>query len=180
MSATLDDVRRRLIDAMALPDAEHAHWLEIAEQKLYAERARLNPFKRMYDVSTVGARMRTARQVCGMGLAQAAIRMGVNPSHLSLWERGKRNLPANKLHVIALVLGVKLKWLLMETDEGGPPVPREQLRKRITQHWKDRQTALTNRAKARAEAAKLNRIYARVKANRAAESAPKRPTEGAT
>lgn len=162
---TPDEARQRLLDAMALPDEEHERWLEHAEQKLYAERARESPFRRQYDVSTLGARMRTARHVCGMGLAQAAIRMKVNPQYLSKWERGLRNLPASKLQTIAAVLGVKVRWLLGETEDGGPGLPREQLRKRITKNWKRRQDILRQRCKVRAQLEQLRKVQARAKAN---------------
>lgn len=164
---TPDEARQRLIDAMALPEGDHEGWLEIAERKLYAERARDNPFRRQWDVSTLGARMRTARHVCGMGLAQAAIRMRCNPQSLSQWERGLRNVPAQKLQTIAPVLGVKLRWLLGETEDGGPGLPREQLRKRVTHNWRRRQDLLRKRCQARKEAARLNKVYARVKAKAA-------------
>lgn len=158
---TLEEVMERLIDAMALSPAQRPDWLEIAEHRLTAHRARLvsQRFRRMYDVSTVGARMRTAREVCGMSQTQASIRIGVSANTYREWELGRRNMPADRLRTVSLVLGVRERWLLEGGDEGGPAVPREQLRKRITQHWKDRQTYLAAKKKARAEVARLNGQY---------------------
>jgi transcriptional regulator with XRE-family HTH domain len=164
---TLEEARQRLIDAMALDAKHHAGWLEIAEQKLVAARARENPFKRMWDVSTVGGRMLMAREVCGMSREQAAIRIGTSASMYGRWERGKANIPAMRFRTVCLVLGVRERWLLGETEEGGPPVPKEQLRRRVTRRWKERQDYLAARAKARKELAALNGQYRANKRRRA-------------
>lgn len=156
---TLDEVKERLIDAMALAQDERAGWLEIAERRLMTQIAQKRPFKRMYDVSTVGQRMRTAREVCGMTQRQAAIRIGVRYNGYCAWELGHANMPAERLRTVALVLGVRAAWLLEGGEEGGPPVPREQLRKRITKAWKDRQDYLDGLKRARRETARLNGEY---------------------
>ncbi len=156
---TLEEVRQRLIDAMALDPKDHEGWLAIAEERLYAHRARQHPFKRAYDVSTVGARIRTAREVCGMSIAQMALRLGVHMRDLSAWERGRRNLPADLFPRLCLVLGVKQAWVLGKSDEGGPPVPTGQLRKRVTERWKQRKDFLEARDKAREEMRRLNAQY---------------------
>ncbi len=156
---TLDEVQKRLIDAMALDPKDHADWLEIAEERLYAHRARENPFKRAYDVSTVGARIRTAREVCGMSIGQLALRLGIDKRDVSAWERGRRNLPAAIFPRLCLVLGVRQAWVLGTSEEGGPPVPAGQLRKRITKRWKERKDFIEARAKARKELALIDAKY---------------------
>jgi transcriptional regulator with XRE-family HTH domain len=161
---TLEEVRQRLIDAMALPERDHEGWLEIAEHKLYAERARAQPFKRMYDVSTVGMRLRTAREAVGLSVVQCAIRARMCRRALSAIELGRKNLPVAKLGTLCRVLGVREKWILEGGDEGAPAVPTEQLRKRVTQRWRERQDLLAARRKARAEAERLNRFAAKLRA----------------
>ncbi len=184
---TLEEVRQRLIDAMALDPSDHEGWVQIAEERLYAHRARMHPFKRAYDVSTVGARIRTAREVCGMSIPQMALRLGVDPRDVSGWERGRRNLPADMLPRLCLVLGVKQAWVLGTSEEGGPPVPTGQLRKRITERWKQRKDFLAARDRAREEMRRLNAYRVEVRTGDVSaqnppapgpEIAPARPKSG--
>lgn len=157
---TLEEVMQRLIDAMALEPEERHRWLEHAEHRLYSARAKAQPWVRMYDVSTVGMRLRTAREVCGMSIRQCAIRARIHEVTLGNVERGRQNLSVERLPTLCRVLGVSPKWVLEGGDEGGPPVPHAQLRKRVTQRWRERQDLLRAREKARKEAERLN-AYAR-------------------
>lgn len=163
MSETLEEVKQRLIDAMALPKEEHADWLKHAEHKLYAHRATERPWERMYDVSTVGARIRTARTHLGMSQEQLAIRMRVHQGDVSGWERGVRNMPAELLVRFCAVCKIRKEWVLGLSEDGGPPLPEGQLRKKITRRWKERRDYQEQKAKAKAERARLNAAYQRRK-----------------
>lgn len=156
---TLEEIRTRLIDAMALLPEEHADWLQHAEAQLYAHRACLHRFKRMYDVSSVGGRIRTARVALGMSQEQLAIRMGpdIYQGDVSGWERGKRALPADKLRTLCAICGVSKEWVLGMSDDGGPGVPGEQLRKKVTRRWKQKRDYWDAYTKAKKEREKLNR-----------------------
>lgn len=159
MPPTLDDVRRLLCDAMAMAE-DTPDWLEQAAARLYAERVREKPFQRQYDVSTVGARLRTAREALGLSQPQAAIRLGrITQPNLSHMENGKRNLPVDCVGTVCAVYGITKEWLLGQSEAGGPPIPREQLRRHVTKRWRQRQDFLTQRAKARAEVKRLNARY---------------------
>ncbi len=156
--ASEEEIRAALIAAMALPPEEHADWLRHAEHQLYAHRACLNRFKKMYDVSTVGARIRSARASLGMSQEQLAIRMGpdVHQGDVSGWERGKRALPAERLRTLCAVCGVSKEWILGLSDEGGPKVPGEQLRKQVTRGWKSKRDYWAAYAKAKKERQQVN------------------------
>ncbi len=156
---TLEEVRQRLIDAMALSPAERDGWLDLAEARLYALRVRDNPFTRMFDVSTFTGRMRTARECLGLSQKQAAIRARVSPPTYSKYESGKRDIPAPRFATICRVLAVREAWMLGLSEEGGPRVPERQLRKRVTKYWRERQDVLARRVRARKEAARLNARY---------------------
>ena len=160
----LDAVKQRLIDAMALPPEEHHDWLRHAEHRLYAHRAIEQPWTKQHDVSTVGGRIRTARTALGLSQEQLAIRMRIYQGEVSGWERGARGLPVDKLRTLCAVLAVKKEWILGLSDEGGPPIPHAQLRKKITRNWKEKRDYLDAKMRAKREAEKLNAAYQRRKA----------------
>lgn len=117
---TVDEIRARLEEAMRsgpLPD-----WLDEACARLAAEERRKER-QRVYDVSTVGARIRTAREVRGYTQKQLAARIKMFPLELAGAERGTKDLRAKFVPRLCTALGVAAAWLLMESDEGGPPVP---------------------------------------------------------
>jgi transcriptional regulator with XRE-family HTH domain len=119
-----DDIRQRLCAAMG--GYEGDDWLERASAILEAEWRRKMQ-RRVYDISTVGARIRAARESLGMSQPQLAMRVSVHPMRVSGWERGTENVPAQKFAglVTALRPACTRAWLLMDTDEGGPDVPVE-------------------------------------------------------
>ena len=68
----------------------------------------------------LSARMREIRARQGLKQSEIARRMGLDPSIPSLWEQGKRPVPANRIGSLAEALGVSVNELL----EGLPGAPR--------------------------------------------------------
>lgn len=142
MAPDLDEVRRRLIRAMDLNEDVHEHWLETAECQLEAYRHFCQK-KRVYDISTTGARIRTAREVLGLTQEQVAQTLGISTGEVTRFENGKKPIRAERLMRLSRSLGVKDAWLLMESDEGGPALPTKVLRRQHLRNWQ----ALSNKEK---------------------------------
>jgi transcriptional regulator with XRE-family HTH domain len=66
----------------------------------------------------LSARMRELRARQGLKQSEVARRMGLDPSIPSLWEQGKRPVPANRVQALADALGVHVDELL-----GGATMP---------------------------------------------------------
>ncbi len=157
MSLTLEDVRARIIDALAFEPqiaADEDWWVSEAARVILAYRA-WQGGRRVYDVSTVGKRIRTAREVVGLSQAQFAQRLGVRQEQLSRWERGARDIPADVFSRVCLSLGVQEAWALGDSEEGGPPVPKGVLRKQRLPNWRKADQTARLKATARAERERL-------------------------
>lgn len=120
------DAEARIREALGSDQGED--WVQTACEFITAY---LNDKKRRkeWDCSTVGKRIRTARELAGMSQEQFAFRIEAKQLHVSAWERGKADLPVRKLPGIAMSLGVTVAWLLMESEEGGPKLRNGILRK---------------------------------------------------
>lgn len=59
-----------------------------------------------------GTRVTQARQSAGFTVKQLATRMSVKPSTIENWEAGRSEPRANKLVMLAGVLGIPVLWLL--------------------------------------------------------------------
>lgn len=75
---------------------------------------------RAYDLSTIGGRLRCARECAGMLQRDLARRVGMTQYAISNMELERRAMPATKLAGICQSLGVSERWMLMLSDEGGP------------------------------------------------------------
>ncbi len=113
--------------ASALPD-----WLDEACARLMNFRAMLER-RRLFDVSTVGARIRTAREVKGYTQRQLGARLGLRrASVIQGWEKGERDVPARLFQKLAVALGVSPGWLLEGGDvPGGPAYGQRQAPKKL-------------------------------------------------
>jgi len=155
---TDDEVKRRLCLAMRYDEDD---WLDRAEHLLDGE-WRQRQRRRIVDVTTVGGRIRAAREAMGLSQEQLSIRLGVPPIRISDWERGKRDLPVEMLvRLSAIVRPVTTRaWLVMESDEGAPQVPLDVLGKRHTRRgyeWLQKKRAW-QKAKAEAERRNAERL----------------------
>ncbi len=150
-SDLLDLVRQRLCLAMRY---EGDDWLDRAEHLLDGE-WRMRQRRTIYDVTTVGGRIRAAREAMGLSQEQLGIRLGVPQTLVSSWERGKVDLPVSMLVRLSSALQrvTTRAWLTMQTDEGGPNVPKDVLGKRHSRDgyaWMNKKRAW-GRAKTEAE-----------------------------
>lgn len=154
---TLEDVRARIIDALGfVPQiaADEDWWVTEAARVIFAYRA-WQSGRRVYDVSTVGMRIRTAREVVGLSQGQLAQRLDVRQEYLSRWERGERDIPATVFSRLCLSLGVTEAWTLGDTEEGGPPLPTGVLRKQTFVNWRRADQKTKKKAERRAERERL-------------------------
>jgi len=68
---------------------------------------------------TLGGRISTAREACGLSADDAARRLGVLSASWNAWERDRDVPRANRLAMMAGILGVSPSWLL--TGRGSGP-----------------------------------------------------------
>ena len=64
------------------------------------------------DNDTLGGRLSRARDASGLSAAQLARRIGVRTNTIQAWESDRSQPRANRLSMLAGVLGVSLSWLL--------------------------------------------------------------------
>lgn len=70
------------------------------------------------DAATFGDRLAAARENAGMTQAQLARRLGVKPSTLRGWEQDISEPRANRLSMMAGLMGVSIMWLLNGEGDG--------------------------------------------------------------
>jgi HTH-type transcriptional regulator, cell division transcriptional repressor len=72
--------------------------------------------------ATLGDRLAAAREAAGLGQADLATRLGVRAKTLRDWENDQSEPRANRLQMLAALLGVSLRWLLTgQGDDVAPP-----------------------------------------------------------
>lgn len=74
------------------------------------------------ELDRLARRLRMARASLGIRQTEAARRVGVSQSLISLYEHGKRDPPFSALKGLALLYHVSADWLMGLTDETPPPV----------------------------------------------------------
>lgn len=70
------------------------------------------------DTSTFGDRLAGAREAAGMTQAQLAKRLGVKLTTMQSWEDDHSEPRANRLTMMAGIIGVSFSWLLNGEGEG--------------------------------------------------------------
>ena len=76
------------------------------------------------EVSTFGDRLAGAREAAGMDQAGLAAKLGVRRNLIEAWENDIKEPRANRLQMMAGILGVSMSWLL--TGEGDGPEMTEE------------------------------------------------------
>lgn len=77
------------------------------------------------ETATFGDRLAGAREAAGMTQASLAAKLGVKKQVIDGWENDLKEPRANRLQMMAGVLGVSITWLL--TGEGeGPAAPEDE------------------------------------------------------
>jgi transcriptional regulator with XRE-family HTH domain len=71
--------------------------------------------------ATFGDRLALAREAAGLSQVQLAHKLGVRVQTLRNWEDDRSEPRANRLQMLAGMLGVSLVWLM--SGSGHPPVP---------------------------------------------------------
>ncbi|MCY1128418.1 helix-turn-helix domain-containing protein [Frigidibacter sp. RF13] len=70
------------------------------------------------EIATLGDRLAAAREAQGMGEADVAQRLGVRAKTVRQWEADASEPRANRLQMLAGLLGVSLRWLMTGEGEG--------------------------------------------------------------
>ena len=70
------------------------------------------------ETTTFGDRMTGAREATGLGQAELAKRLGVKVKTIRAWENDQSEPRANKLQMLAGLLGVSIMWLLTGEGDG--------------------------------------------------------------
>jgi transcriptional regulator with XRE-family HTH domain len=70
------------------------------------------------DVATFGDRLTAAREATGMDQAMLADRIGVELQTLQNWEDDLAEPRANRLQMMAGILGVSITWMISGEGEG--------------------------------------------------------------
>lgn len=70
------------------------------------------------DAATLGDRLAAARQRAGLTQTELALRLGVGKKVISAWENDRSEPRANRLSLLAGLLGVSVSWLLTGAGEG--------------------------------------------------------------
>ena len=70
------------------------------------------------ETTTFGDRVTGAREAAGLGQAELAKRLGVKVKTVRGWENDQSEPRANKLSMLAGLLGVSMMWLLSGQGEG--------------------------------------------------------------
>lgn len=79
------------------------------------------------DHDTMGGRLLRARDCAGLSIRELAARLGVKASTVQAWENDRSQPRANRLQMIAGMLGVSLSWLLHGVGAGPNEDDRSQL-----------------------------------------------------
>lgn len=80
----------------------------------------MTPIAYTDDQATLGDRIVAAREARGQSLAELAQRLGVRARTLRDWENDRAEPRANRMQMLAAMLGLSLRWLM--TGEGEDPV----------------------------------------------------------
>lgn len=70
------------------------------------------------EATTFGDRMTGAREASGLSQAELAKRLGVKVKTIRAWENDQSEPRANKLQMLAGLLGVSIMWLLSGAGDG--------------------------------------------------------------
>ena len=79
------------------------------------------------DNDTMGGRLLRARDSTGLSIKELAARLGVKTSTVQAWENDRSQPRANRLQMMAGMLGVSLSWLLHGVGAGPNEDDRSQL-----------------------------------------------------
>jgi transcriptional regulator with XRE-family HTH domain len=110
------------------------------------------------ETSTFGDRMTGAREAAGLSQAELARRLGVKVKTIRAWENDMAEPRANRLQMLAGLLGVSIMWLLNGQGDGleGPELAVE-IPDDLTEILKDLRTMLVEQSQLADRAARLEK-----------------------
>lgn len=76
------------------------------------------------ETATFGDRLAGARENAGLSVADLAAQIGVSSKVIDAWEADAKEPRANRLQMLAGLLGVSLSWLMTGAGEG-PEAPED-------------------------------------------------------
>jgi DNA-binding XRE family transcriptional regulator len=131
---SIEQIRARLCEAMGIA-VEEIYWFEEATRRLEAHRG-LEEKLKVYDISTPGKRLRTAREIAGWTQHQLAARTHLKGIQVSNYETGNTHCPAETFSRLCRTLRVSEAWVLGDSEEGGPPCPKSGvMRRQFIPNW---------------------------------------------
>lgn len=153
---TLEEVRDRICTAMRIA-SDTPDWLERTEEALFGwwnwkEKTRMPAA----DITTVGGRIRIAREIVGISQDSLAARTGHTGLQISAIERGKANLRSEKIPGLCLCLNIGQNWLITGEGPGGPGVPGERMRAMASPEYIEWARRRTQRAREKAKQAAVD------------------------
>jgi transcriptional regulator with XRE-family HTH domain len=79
------------------------------------------------EATTFGDRMTGAREAAGLSQTELAKRLGVKVKTIRAWENDRSEPRANRLQMLAGIMGVSIMWLLNGEGDGldGPETPQD-------------------------------------------------------
>jgi transcriptional regulator with XRE-family HTH domain len=83
-----------------------------------------NIYDGIQDLDTIGGRLSRSREAAGLTVKQLAWRLGVKVATINAWESDRSQPGANRMNMLAGLLGVSLSWLLHGI--GSAPIERDE------------------------------------------------------
>lgn len=110
------------------------------------------------ETTTFGDRMTGAREAAGLSQSDLARRLGVKVKTIRAWENDMSEPRANRLQMLAGLLGVSIMWLLNGQGDGleGPEVPVE-MPDDLTEILKDLRTMRVEQSQLAERASRLEK-----------------------
>ncbi len=110
------------------------------------------------EATTFGDRMTGAREASGLSQTELARRLGVKVKTIRAWENDRSEPRANRLQMLAGMLGVSIMWLLNGEGDGleGPETPVE-MSDDMTAILKDLRSLKVEQARLAERAARLEK-----------------------
>jgi transcriptional regulator with XRE-family HTH domain len=110
------------------------------------------------EATTFGDRMTGAREAAGLSQAELAKRLGVKVKTIRAWENDRSEPRANRLQMLAGIMGVSIMWLLNGEGDGlDGPVTHQEIPEDLAQILSDMRTLRVEQARLAEKTARLEK-----------------------
>ncbi len=110
------------------------------------------------EATTFGDRMTGAREASGLSQSELAKRLGVKVKTIRAWENDRSEPRANRLQMLAGIMGVSIMWLLNGEGDGlEGPVTHQDLPEDLAQILADMRTLKVEQARLSEKTARLEK-----------------------